>query len=1304
MADTKWTPDQQAAIEVRGRAAFVAAAAGSGKTAVLVEKLIRLLSDPNSGVTADNIIVATFTNDAAAQMKSKISKKLSEMLDRKNDELAEAEEGDRQAIGDVIAHLSEQLSLLPSANISTIHSFCFRLIRENADAAGVDPSFAVIDADSEVTVVNTAVKNAVKKRLETHGEELTELYEFFTPNAKDFGGLIEIISKLREKILALPFPTLQMEKFSAAYAGKSCLDDKGNIISEGLIELYLKDVRETMQNVLDTIGICRSVLAKVFGGKNLENKEKEAYDAYVTELDAAQAIAEELEKNPENIFDREYSVDLTSPDLAKNHSFGKNSFTDNNAEFAAGPILRDLRANYRSSLQKYVSTSSEYRGKVKTEPASGAFLKNDVIKDFEIHAHICGLVFGLLTDALSEERRLKIERKCLGFSDAEQIAAELLCDRDDKGNIVQSDLARSVAEQSSIVMLDEFQDSTAIQELIFRMLSKGGTADMPGTDFFAVGDIKQSIYRFRSSDPSLFAHDLDLCEDYASDSQSVKPAKILLKQNFRSAKGVVDYVNAFFDAVMSEKYGGVDYNADHILVQGRKFDTEPENTAFININEDFIKKCKAELGSKSATITEGDKTAAEAEAAALEIKRLLELADDKGNKLYKPSDFCILGRYTSDFALYAETLEKYGIAAEHPAPDDLLGTPEISMMMNILKAADNPYLDSELASALMSPVFMFGAEEMARIRLMGVADIPQDSTAPADDNAADGKKSKKISGSKLYRNMVLASKADAHGLDKITAGGRVFLTRELVEKCADFCGKLERIRSFRLTHTVCETVRFIYDMLDIMQIMAILPDGASKRANLRLFLRIAEDFDRSECGLGGFIRHCGRMADNKVKIKSAAASSSGCVTVKTIHKSKGLQYPFVFLLGTGSKFKSFAEVISFNSRLGIAFASAEKLVGVVKSDSGDVSLSPASARYRSLPEYVLRSVNKRSELDEEMMLLYVALTRAECRLFIPKMCTSDDDSRREVIRIMMGLDAINGGAPCMAVSGKFDFAMTGVGSLSDIMDIADISAEHNGYVPVKIDSNDFSPKNVSAAVRNPAQPVKELEEKIEALMKDDYSYDRSRTAAKLTVSEIAKEHDDTDVSVFVKKAAKTPKGMTGALRGTAVHAFMELADFDKLKNGRDNIDTVIADEAARLVKDGLMEQAQADCVDNKMITDFADNALFSRMTNDKTKKIYRERNFLVKISDLGLDDTDLSVYNNTEGMLQGTADLLFEEEDGYVLVDYKTDRVDSAAVLLDRYTRQLSLYARVFSLILDKPVKEAYIYSFTMGKEIAVEI
>ncbi|MCM1524206.1 MAG: UvrD-helicase domain-containing protein [Ruminococcus sp.] len=1204
----EWTKQQLDAIQAKGRAVTVSAAAGSGKTAVLVEKLLRLLSDKEEQVSADSIVLATFTKDAADQMKQRLSAALSEALE--NDP-----ENERLAV---------QLSLIPSAKISTIHSFCFDLIRENCAKLDADSSFRVLDPAEDDLIREAAAENVFEEWFGSRREDMKRLTDFFCPGARDRTALAQLVAELEDKILALPFPEDYMDSAVMRYR------DPPEPENDELIALYTADCAERIARAAVLAEECLSEITEICGDEGLKiDKIRKNIELLRAERDNVTDIADRAAQDPSLIFSGSLIPEFGKIIFYKSGSY-KDGGTKTDCEFDGELInaAADKRKQYRDILSK----------------CCGEFTYGDIKGDYIIHAEICEKLFALIKDIMAEEKRIKDEKNALGFSDAEQLACRLLCSRLPDGSIEKTALAQSLSESFSIVMIDEFQDSTAVQELIFRMISRDGGADRPGTNFFAVGDVKQSIYRFRSADPEIFLANINAGEDY-SENGSREPARIVLNKNFRSSRHVVDFVNAVFDPIMSARCGGVDYGEAERLVKGSDIPDDLGETEIIDL---------------PPVPEDGDVSEIQAQCVAERIKRLLEtgvIRDGNGERKVLPSDICILTRTSANGALI-DCLERNGIPAEGAAESGFLSSREISAVINLLRCIDNPTLDIPLASVLMSPMFMFTAEDMARLRLKKSQSVFSDILEICADESSP---------------------------------------KRLYGQCARFRDIFGELREYAASHGTEELIEHIYDKTDLMALMNIYPDGASRRANLRLLKVYAAEHDAGGSGgLAGWIARINGMAASGKDLNAAGgASGADAVSVKTIHRSKGLEYPFVFLCSTWTEFNvsDAGKRTVFASKYGAAFR------------IGDPDRLTA---YESFPRKAVSIAVRKAQRDEEMMLLYVALTRAKYKLFITRRTDEKALSRREKILAMVS-----------ARREKQDTAVNAGRSMADWLDVAlSLFRESGEGVLVKGGARAVVVKGVplldgdgSERTESGSGQAADYDETAAELFRENISrsYDLTLadTAAKLTVSEISGAHDLVPVYLFTEdsenyRRRRLPEGISAADAGTAVHSFMQYADITPLYKDRTDISEKIRGECRRLCGKGLITPAQAECVGEDMIVRFLESGLCRRMMS--SPEIYREKKFLVKISEINLDDSELMVYNNSEGMLQGVADCVFREGDGFVLVDYKTDRNVTAEILSQRYGRQLYLYKKALSLILDSPVKKCCLYSFALGREITLDL
>ncbi len=1286
-----WTAEQQNAIDVKNRAAVVSAAAGSGKTAVLVEKLLRILSDRENPVSADRIVVVTFTNDAAAQMKQRLCSKLSEaaQLDPENDWL-----------------LSQQ-SLVPSAKISTIHSFCFELIRGNSALTETDPSFRVLDQSEDDSVSAQAAANVLDRWFTQRVEDIKKLTDFFCPNSGNEDSLAALIPPLRKKLLALPFPENHMDFITESYGKTADILEKicregmneelaRELTDDALISYYLEYSAEKLKKAVDSVILADDALASEYGSilseiskVSAENTADKPYADTLASIEKAEKLVSFLENELDSVMQlkKRATADRFFPFSGEKLSVQKLTLSKSfkYKVKSAGSTKAEARKAEPDAqrLEKYKTMRKS--GLDAIAMLSGKYTFSDLLTDYAKHREMCGLLFTLLKDILNEEKNIKSEKNALSFSDAEQLAVSLLCSRDCTGNIEPTPLARELSEYFSIVMIDEFQDSTAVQELIFRMLSKGGSADCPGTNFFAVGDVKQSIYRFRCSDPTIFLANIRESTDYAEDG-STERTRIYLNRNFRSSHGVVEFVNAVFRAVMSEENGSVLYDDTAMLIEGAGIGDKYGPTEIITLPcsitpeeaEDRDEAYDSDDESEEENGALDPIDIIEAKCTAMRIKELLqnEQIEENGEmRSVRPSDICILMRGVKKAGIYVSCLEELGISVQGPAEESFLSSREISVLINLLRAIDNCTLDIPLTSVLMSPMFMFTAEDMARLRTR-----------------------KSVS---VYNDLISA----AQGLKKVPEA--------LQSKCRSFLEIFGRLREFAAVKTAAELIEFIYNKTDFMSVISVYKDSAKKKANLRLLPIYAESFEKNGAGgLSSFLRFIDSMQRNKKDFQSASAVTSvtDSVSIKTIHKSKGLEYPFVFLC------RSFVKFNLRDTYKHIVFSSfpdgGGSIVGFRMTDSSKYAV------YESFPREVLASMLRKSQRDEEMMLLYVALTRAKYRLFITRRNDSEPvsskvtvgDKRAELASLIENGDCTAAVSAGMNMESWLDIALSLFGETGD----ENIKALGDCYVRFTEGRlTDDDSQSEAQADGAEAVPDEEKARIFNENISDSYDYTQSVTASKLTVSEIAKKHEPKLYKVFAKKPAakkdlKKKAPLSAAERGTAVHAFMQLCDLKKLcAVSSESRSEAVAAEAQRLVRCGHITEIQSRCADPDIIGKFLDSELCMRII--RSDNVMKEKKFLIKISDLCidkeiLDNSCLKDYNNTEGMLQGVADLVFEEKGSLVLVDYKTDRNITPNLLRERYSFQLYLYARAVSLIFGKPVSQAYLYSFDLGEVIETSL
>ncbi len=1209
-----WTKEQLSAINARSTGIIVSAAAGSGKTSVLVERLLGILSDTENKLPADRLVVVTFTNDAAAQMKQRLSAALSEKISCEPDN----------------RWLCHQQALLQTAKISTIHSFCFDLIRENIRSLDVSAGFRILDDAEETLLKRKAAENLFEKLYANMPADTEELAGFFSGSRRGDEELEEAVLKIYEFLMSIPFYEDWLEDIEKHYA--KGFDEK----NDPLAKTYIKHLAEVYIRILRKAEYAGDLYLKFFGSNSaVLDAEKDRIKIIINNLGSAKSWDDRVI----------HPAQLKTP-----FRFPKNSKNMNDDEKAASERIKKLRERYKKELDK---------------AENSIFKLNDIIDDYKKHEEILKKLRKVIGLFAEEFAALKAEKNALGFSDAEQLAIKLLAVRNKDGSIERTPLAKELSEYYGMVMIDEFQDANNNQDLIFKLLSKNGTAERGGVNLFTVGDVKQSIYSFRQANPKLFTNALAVSEPYTEENFSGTNAAILLNKNFRSSGDVIDFVNYVFGLVMSSQVGEIDYTGSEALVQGLDY---PEGD---RVTEIMVVPAAENSKTENAPVNDsGDNDGdnddgifnEEARAAAVRIKSMLgvrTVLDKGGQRPCEPRDFCILVRSNKQAEAYVEELNEAGIKAYAEEPKGYLESREISVLTSLLAVIDNPMRNIPLTAALMSPMFMLTAEDMAVL---------------ADCKGA-GKK---------YFPVI---KRILRGETDIKSDSPLYI------KLEKFMSIFDKLRYCAASQKLERLIRTIYDSTDFLSAVQVYKDGSRKRANLRLLLDVAESWEESSGGgLSGFVRYIDMMIKRGTDLKLASVVSSvdNVVAVKTIHRSKGLEYPFVFLCGTSKKFNE----TDLRSRIQI---DPEYGIGFKIQDREKLKL------YDSFPRDVIRELKKSGMKSEEMRLLYVAMTRAREQLFIT--VPDNDNINKRIAYLRQTVIAENGVTPAAAA---------GAGSMldwiimallvhpdgmrfreSEAVPLADSTAKIKVYTAScgekKAPSETEEPE---ASLGEDSKTVKVSEEKVKSLLESfDFVYGSGLTdkSAKITVTEIAKSEEDGKLFLRRPDFAEAG-GLTAAEKGTAMHTFMQYADFDAAEKDPDA-------EAVRLADNGLLSPEECDSLNTGQISEFFRSELYARIKKSDT--VRREQKFLIKKSDAALDDTRLMEYNDNS-MLQGIADCMFEENGEIVLIDYKTDRGVSEKTLADRYDLQLKLYGAALCKIFGKPVKEAYLYSFSLGKAVRV--
>ncbi len=1182
-----WTAEQESAINARGCSVLVSAAAGSGKTSVLVERLIRILADSNDRVPADRMAVVTFTKDAAAEMKQRLTAKLAEFTESDPDN----------------QWLNEQQLLLQSAKISTIHSFCFDLIRDNIQELELTGNFRIMDETEASLMTKGVISEVITDCYKTHPEITELLYSQFC--TRDDSALEEITGSIYEFICSLPFGISWLERVCRSYS------PEGSALQQ-FTEEYMKHIAALAGRALELSDECVRLAPEGETG----DKQMVMLETENDTLGKIRDLFSSPDKTPDEKI-REY----IKPE------FGR---------------LVMAKTTVPEIKERIKSLRDEYRKIINERLESSSALITYAAEDAQMHFRVLSAFLDIIRET---DRRLwqkKTEKNCMGFSDAETLAVKLLACEGEDGVPVKSQLARELSEYYRIIMIDEFQDTNNNQDLIFRMLSHGGTAERAGDNLFMVGDVKQSIYRFRLANPKNFIDTMNSSVEYTENNRG-ENSFIRLNRNFRSSADVISFVNFVFSSVMSREVGEIVYDSGEELVQGAVFSERDRRTEVALIDPD-----------EENAVTQAEYTA---EKIYTMLRTGAHVDDRNGNtRACEKRDFCILLRRKGDAADYIRELAKRGIPAYSEETAGYLSSREISVLLSLLRITDNPLTDTSLAAVLLSPLFMFTDDEMIRLRL------------------------EKKTGH-LYSALCAVADGDCSGE----------IPDEMREKVLQVMDTVAELRMYAASMSLTELIQYIYDSLDFISLVQMYDDGEKKRANLRALLEYARVYqEASDEGLSGFVRYIDRTLSIKGDFRQGqtVSTSEDVVVIKTIHKSKGLEFPFVFLCESQVGFNNSDSLKQYQF-------SFEKGIGFRLQNRSEFE------RFVTLPFEVINRSNRNESVSEEMRLLYVALTRAREKLFITLETGEAQKKKlyeyaRSIYQNQRITPGISGGADSMS-----DWLMMALMTHRN----GNFLREFSGYDMFMIQKTEFDidfvrvtradtkPFEAAAALSGEMPPDPVVTEAVRNRFAEKYDGDTSGLQAKFSVSDISKDHSSFGAVLKRPSFMHEHSGMTGTEKGTVIHSILQHADFAALAADPE-------EEIKRAVRNGFITEKQAEQTDVSYLTAFTGSEIFRRAA--ASPRVEREKKFLVRICDLDTGREEFSRYSGSDSMVQGIIDMYFEEDDGLVLVDYKTDSVSDISVLAENYSLQLALYRAALEITENRKVKETYIYSLKLSKAVKI--
>ena len=1152
-----WTKEQSIAIEDRGGTLLVSAAAGSGKTAVLTERAVRLITDTNNPISADRLLVVTFSNASAAEMKARISKRLDEeFLQDPHNRL-----------------LSQQKLLLGRAKIETVHAFCLDLLKEFFGELDIPPDFTVADETAVAPIREAALAEIMEEfYVDENFIKLAGMYG----RARNDTSLRDIILGLYNLSRSLPFPEAYLQKIVNIYKDKLPFEDTA--WGKELLEYGLELALEAQAGIEKALNLTREVV-------DLQKHEEVFAEDYII----FENIIEMLNKKEWNkacLFCKELGLQA------------RRFMTKNDTPEQL--FLRRAYSNAKKKLEK--------------------IQKNVLIcttKEYEIEKKEVAPLVQVLCTAVSEFQKrffeMKKEEKALEFSDFEHLTVQLLLNRD--GTLTEH--ARIIQNRFDVIMVDEFQDTSTIQNQIFEAV-----ANTEQSNLFFVGDAKQSIYRFRQANPLLF---IQKKKDYNPVSTNKYPATVVLGHNFRSSKPVIDGVNDVFSALMCEEVGEIDYSDEEYLVQGNNQQQGTSNFEF-------------------HLIEKGEEFETEAEYVAKLINKSVknkETVQEKDGTL-RPcnyGDFCILLRAPGKSGQeYLEALQEYNIPAYSDQGQDISASWVLQPIIATLQTIDNPAKDVPLIAAMLSPLFGFTPDDVNAIR------------------------------EKQMRGPFYAA-----------------VLRSEDEKVKNFLLELDYYRNISIMLPVHEVVEEVLKRTGYGIFAGMQQHAGQAFEEIRSFIKWAESYSTNgKHGLSGFLKTVETAQEAGGYNKPlAAANKTGQVSIMSIHRSKGLEFPFCILSESGKLFNKMdmRDNVSYHPELGVGFSLR----------------TPINTLYTTLPKLAIAHRIEKELLSEEMRLLYVALTRARQSMVITA-TTRGTKSVSEFIaseaeKIAEGI-TINNIYEADSVMKwlLYTFLTHENGdTLRNEIDLDIPIRNTNGELSVVLSQNlqeeRTEKQTESIGVQVDEALVKEIIHKLNLT----YAYEaETQLPIKTSVSDIVKENEET---YLTRPSFMNEEGLSAAEKGTALHNFMQYAN---LKSASENFEA----EKEHLMQKAFLTKAQAEAIPQKSVDTFLQSNLAQRML--KAEKTYKEYAFITDISAEEVIE-NWSGDKTASVIMQGVADCIFIEEDGAILIDYKSDRVKTADELIKKYAKQLELYKKAIEPRLNTKIKESYIYSFYLGKEVEVE-
>lgn len=1105
-------------------------------------------------------------------------------------------------------NLQKQVILLNKASISTIHSFCLDVIKNNFYEIDVSANTRIAD-DSEILLLQQEViDDLFEEKYEEEDSNFIKLIKTYTKYNQD-EVLKDLILRVYSYIQASPFP----EEWLEEQIGKLNIEDNTNFSDT----VWGKIITENANQILeDSILKLQNIRTKMTRFPELDKFTAKIED----DIDKYTYIQNNLS---------DWDTTVEAINTLKNAIWTKDQKITNDLKDEAKDVRESTKDEFKK-VKKLMNCSSE-----------------EAVQDIKYMYPILKMLKDLILEFSQKFYQRKREKNIMDFSDMEHLALKILVKKDENGNVVKSEIAKKYENKFEEIAIDEYQDSNLVQEYILTSVSRGN-------NIFMVGDVKQSIYKFRQARPKLF---LDKYDSYKLEPVNGEDRKIQLFKNFRSRSNILDFTNLVFEDIMSRELGNIEYNQDEYLnlganfetIQNQDYKTELEILDLSEENDDIWKTDEEETEEEQEKVED---VVLEARFVARKIKELIDdkyqIIDKKtGRRDIQYKDIAILLRTSSGVAnVYEKEISELEIPVYSDSSSQYLQSVEIETIMSLLRIINNPMQDIPLVTVMRSPIGNFTDNELIEIRM-------------ADRNSS------------FYEALL---KSD-------------------LEKAHRFLSLLKELREDEEYMSLDEWIWNIYTKTGYMNYVNLMPNGALRVSNLRMLFERAKQYEEASFkGLYNFINFIDKIKFNQEDLKAAKiiGENENVVRIMTIHKSKGLEFPVVILAGVGKQ---------FNFR---------DLNGKILLDQ-DLGMGPQyidSDRYiefKTLAKKALAIKAKNEAISEEMRILYVALTRAKEKLIIvgrQKDVNKKMSEKQKLLEIYSTIDdnKIN---PYLLQKYKtyldwleLIYLKEGVANTKNLFTV-NINKREKTSVKIENEVEDISEKIIEESNKNNDEQEKE---KIKEILNWQYKHQSIEgIPTKTSVSKLKEEREQeiqiTQEPKFINEEAKTK--LTGAQKGTLIHLCLQ-----KMRETEEYNLEKITELIEGLKDKEIITEIEAQNIDKEKLLEYTNSQLWTELK--QAKEIHKEHPFYINIKASRIYN-QINKEDDENILVQGVIDLFFiDKDDNLILVDYKTDYVQHENELVEKYKGQLDLYKEALEQSLDKKVDRMCIYSVYLNKLIEI--